>query len=75
MSSITPEQAQSYIERWRLVREAEDAQLRRSSLETKLRQLAALMQARSAFGVHPERDAEIEMVRERWARIRRAVGV
>lgn len=75
MSSLTPQQAHAYLERWRLVGEMEAAELRRTPMETKLRQLAALMQARRVFGVEPSREMETEAVRERWARIKRAIGV
>ena len=43
-------------------------------METKLRQLAALMASRHLFGVEPDREAGVEAVRERWARLRQAVS-
>ena len=74
MSPMTPEQARSYVERWALVREIEAAELQRTSMETKLRQLAALMASRRLFGPEPDREVQIELVRERWARLRQALG-
>jgi hypothetical protein len=72
---MTPEQARAHLERWELVRAAEAAELQRTPMGTKLAQLAALMQTRGAFGADPHREAQTREVRERWARIRRAMGV
>ena len=74
MSPMTPEQARSYFERWKLVREVETAELQRTSMETKLRQLAALMASRHVFGPEHDRDVQVAAVRERWARLRQALG-
>lgn len=74
MSPMTPEQARSYFERWKLVREIETAELQRTSMDTKLQQLASLMASRHLFGPEPDREAQIQLVRERWARLRRALG-
>jgi len=74
MGPMTPEQARSYFERWDLVREIEAAELRRTPMETKLRQLAALMESRRVFGPEPDREQQVEAVRERWARLRQALG-
>jgi hypothetical protein len=71
---MTPEQARSYFERWKLVGEVEAAELQRTSMDTKLRQLAALMASRRVFGPEPDREEQIELVRERWARLRQALG-
>ncbi len=43
-------------------------------METKLQQLAALMASRHVFGPEPDREAQIQVVRERWARLRRALS-
>jgi hypothetical protein len=71
---MTPEQARSYFNRWNLVREVETAELQRTSMETKLRQLAALMASRHLFAPEPDREAQISEVRDRWARLRKALG-
>lgn len=73
MSALTPEQARAYLARWEMVREAEAAELLRTPMETKLRQLNALMASRNMF-VDPQRQQEVERVRERWARLRAALG-
>lgn len=74
MSKMTPEEARAYLARWRLLRDVEARELQRTSMETKLRQLAALMAARDVFGPEPDRDAEIRDVRERWGHLRRALS-
>jgi hypothetical protein len=72
MSGISPEQARAYLKRWELVREFEAAEMRRTPLALKLRQLAALMNSRGMF--ESERDAGIRAVRERWSCLRRTFG-
>jgi hypothetical protein len=74
MASITPAEAQAYFERWELVKEIELAELRHTSMDTKLRQLSALMASRSLFGVDPERENGMQLVRDRWARLWQALG-
>lgn len=74
MSSITPEDAQQYLERWVLVEEREIVELRKTSMETKARQLSALMASRDLFGKDQDRENAVRDVRERWARIRKALG-
>ena len=71
---MTPEDARAYFERWELVRDAEAAELRRATIETKLQQLAALMASRHLFGADPDREAQVNEVREKWASLRRALG-
>jgi hypothetical protein len=74
MVAITPEEALAYCRRWELVRDAEARELRRTSMETKLQQLGSLMASRHVFGPEPDREAETRVVRERWARLRRALS-
>ena len=74
MATITPEEARAYIERWELVREEEDRQLRSTPLAVKFRQLEALMESRHLLGPDPNRAAEVQVVRERWARLRQALS-
>ena len=74
MASITPAEAQAYFKRWELVKEIELAELRRTSMDAKLRQLSALMASRSLFGVDPERENGMQLVRDRWARLWQALG-
>ena len=74
MAAITFDEARAYFERWELVRAAETAELRRTSMDTKLQQLQSLMASRLVFGPEPDRDAGIEVVRERWLALRQALG-
>jgi hypothetical protein len=74
VATITPEEARAYFRRWELVRDVEARELRRTPMETKLQQLAALMASRQVFGPEPDREAETQVVRERWARLRRTLS-
>jgi hypothetical protein len=74
VAKVTSEQARAYLARWELVRGAEAAEVRLTSMETKLVQLAALMAARDTFGPEPDRDVQIREVRERWARLRQSLN-
>jgi hypothetical protein len=74
MSSLTPEDAHQFLERWKLVEEQEILELRNTPIETKARQLAALMASRELFGEDPDREKGVREVRARWARLRKALG-
>ncbi len=73
MTSITREQAHAFLARWKLVRQAQTQELRETSIETKARQLSTLMASRDLFPPDPDRELQVEAVRERWARIHRAL--
>jgi len=49
MTAITPEEARDYLDRWALVQAVELEELRRTPMDTKLRQLASLMASREQF--------------------------
>ncbi len=74
MNAMTPEEARAYFKRWELVRDVEAAELRRATMETKFQQLAALMASRHLFGHERDREAQVLEVRDRWTRLRRALG-
>lgn len=74
MGEMNREEVRAYLARWQLVQEAEIAELRRTSLETKFRQLESLVASRSVFGAEPNRDAQAGEVRERWTRLRQALS-
>jgi hypothetical protein len=74
MTHITAKDAHSFLSRWALVREMEEAELRRSSMDVKARQLAVLMASHELFSRDRMRDQELTRVRERWATIRRALS-
>jgi hypothetical protein len=73
MAAITPAEAQAYFKRWELIRELELIELRRTSMDVKLRQLSALMASRRLFGVDAERENGVQLVRDRWAGLRQAM--
>jgi hypothetical protein len=73
MAAITPAEAQAYFKRWELVREIELIELRRTSMDVKLRQLSAVMASRGLLGVDLERENGVQLVRDRWACLRRAL--
>ena len=74
MVPITPAEALAYSRRWEMVKEVELIELRRTSMDVKLRQLSALMASRGIFGVEPQRQNGVQLVRDRWARLRQASG-
>jgi len=74
MAAVTPAEAQAYCNRWALVKEIELIELRRTSMDTKLRQLSALMASRGLFSVDPERENGVQLVRDRWDRLRQVLG-
>jgi len=74
MSSVTPEDARQYLERWKLVEEREITELRNTPIDTKARQLAALMASRHLFGDDPDRERGVREVQARWARLRKVLG-
>lgn len=73
MGTITAEQAQSYLDRWKLVHEVEVHGLRNSSFDIKARQLSVLMASRELFAEDNHRKKEVDVVRERWTQIRGAL--
>lgn len=70
MRPMTPEEAFAYQDRWRQIAEAEAESVRATSLETRLRQLSALMASRELFPVDTLRDSSSDKVRERWLLLR-----
>ena len=73
MATITHEQAQAFLARWKLVKRTRIQELRETSLEAKVHQLSTLMASRELFCPDPDRELGVESVRERWARIHRAL--
>ncbi len=73
MVAVTPTEARAYFKRWELVNEIELDELRRTPMDVKLRQLSALMASRGLFGVDPEREYGVNLVRDRWACLRQAL--
>lgn len=71
---MTRVEAQAWKARWELVNEAEREELRNTSAELKLRQLAVLMASVKTFGWAEALADEEAEVRERWNRLRKAYG-
>lgn len=69
---ISPQAAARYQERWAIARERLNEELRATSMETKLRQLASLMQSAREMGWSRPLDEEDDAVRAKWMALRRA---
>jgi hypothetical protein len=68
---ISKSEGKAFLRRWRLVNAREKKELRKTPLEVKLRQLAALMASANQMGwtdALAEGEAE---VRDRWQRLRK----
>ena len=74
MPRITSAEAHAYLDRWAAVEAFELAERRRTPIERKARQLSALMASRHLFPPDPDREKQVEQVRERWALLRKALG-
>jgi hypothetical protein len=72
---LTREQAEWFRARWAPVNEVEREELRATSIDVKLHQLAGLMASARALGwMQPDR-VDDEETRDRWQRLRRGYGV
>ncbi|HEY3655110.1 MAG TPA: hypothetical protein VGL34_08970 [Steroidobacteraceae bacterium] len=74
MTAITPEEARDYLDRWALVQAVELEELRRTPMDTKLRQLASLMASREQFTEDLTRKNDVQEVRRRWAQLKQVLG-
>jgi hypothetical protein len=72
---ISKADAQAYLNRWSMVRDAERDELRTTSMDIKAKQLMSLMESRELFGADVEREQEVVQVRARWARLRQVLSV
>jgi hypothetical protein len=73
--SMTKAEGRAFKLRWRRVNRFEEEELRQSSLDLKLRQLAALMASVKPLGwTEALAEGEAE-VRDRWQRLRKVYGV
>ena len=70
---VSPQAAARYRERWAIAREQIDEELRATSMEAKLRQLANLMQSAGEMGWSQSLDEEDDAVRARWMALRRTM--
>ena len=68
---MTKEEAQQFLERWRIVNERINEEIRNTPPSIKLRQLEIMRRAAVHFaGAGKGRDEGISEVRERWRRLR-----
>jgi hypothetical protein len=74
MADPTPAEIRDYLAGLKLANEHEIDELRRTPVETKLRQLWVLMGSAELFEDPAQRDAGVREVRERWALLYRALG-
>jgi hypothetical protein len=72
--TLSRKEAQEFRRRWALVNAAEQAELRTTPLERKLRQLATLMAVVQPAGWTDVLKAEDAEVRARWNRLRAALN-
>jgi hypothetical protein len=72
--SLTRAEAREFRARWELVNAVEQAELRSTPLDQKLRQLAALMASAEAMGWTEVLASEDAEVRDRWNRLRAIFG-
>ncbi len=72
---ITKKEAREFKGRWRLVNEAEQRELRRTSPAQKFRQLTVLMQWVKGFGWEKALKTEEAEVRKRWLKLKRLYNV
>lgn len=72
---LTRSEGRAYRKRWARANAAELVELRATSPERKLRQLASLMASVGPMGWAEPLQAEVPAVRERWARLRRTYAV
>lgn len=71
---MTKQEARAFVRRWALVNAREREELRATTPDQKLRQVAALMDSVQLFGWDRALAAEEDEVRSRWARLQRAYG-
>lgn len=71
---ITSAEAKSFRERWKTVNAAEREELLKTPVMRKLLQLAALMASVKPMGWTEALAAEEAEVRDRWSRLRKALG-
>lgn len=73
-SSISKEEALAYKTRWKLVREVERRELRKTPAEEKFRQLAALMFPPAEWAATGRPEDEELRIHNRWNRLRKILG-
>ena len=67
-------EAQQYLRRWQLVAEAEREELGCTTIETKIKQTAILMQCAHKLGLDTRNPEDIKYTREVWRKKGREIG-
>ena len=70
---MTKAEARAWMDRWKIVNDFEREELRRTPIETKVRQLAAMMAMALRLDWHTSTDAELRLIRERWVRLKKVM--
>lgn len=70
---IVPELAKQSRDRWRAVAAVEAEEQRAASIELRWKQLNAIWQLAVALGLRPEPDEAVDLVGERWVRLKRGL--
>lgn len=71
MPRIDKAEMKAWMRGWQIVNEYERAELRRTPVETKCRQLAAMMRMARDLGWDKASEAEVQPVRDLWIRMKR----
>ncbi len=69
--ALSKAEAQAWMRRWRAVNEFQRQELRRVTVETKARQLAAMMRMALALGWQTSTDEELDRVRALWVQLKK----
>jgi len=71
MQSTDKSDLQAWMARWKIVNDFEREELRRTPIDTKVRQLAAMMRMARALGWDAESQGEVDHVRSLWVRLKK----
>lgn len=71
--SLTKAEARAFRKRWQLVNAREEEELRSTPLEVKWRQFITMLGWARQFGWQHDLEEGVAEVRERWARLRKAL--
>jgi hypothetical protein len=71
---MTQKDAQAWQRRWRTVNAHRVAEVRAMSMDEKASQLSELMSMQVSAQWIQKREAEVQVIRQRWAKLREAYG-
>ena len=70
---IDPELAKQFRDRWQAVAAVEAEEQRTASISLRWKQLNAIWLLAAGMGLRPEPDEAVNLVRERWVRLKRGL--